>query len=723
MSYIIKNADGTVLTNLVDGTTDVKSTSLTLIGKNIDAYGTALNTNLVNILQNFASSSQPRNPLVGQLWFNKSDGRLKLYTLNGIFEEISAAILSNSQPTILKRGDLWIDTGNDQLYFTKDGVNVVLAGPIYKSSRGVSGWVPEVYIDDVGGTRSVTTLYTDGKIVGMLSTSSFIIAPINQVSDQGNQGMQNVTVGLTLNDQIPGIKFAGAATSADSVAGITPSLYLLKNNAGSDQTVTGTGRLTLNSDKGIMIGTYTDLSLYVSGGVSSRASSIQNNIADARTDIVTKRSDPPGADAFTRVITAYKDQVGINLNGQLPGTGINLQVEGTSYFHGDATITGNLTILGTQTQISSVILQIQDKNIELASSSTWYTDALVDGGGITLHGTTDKILYYHNSSTSWKSNIDWNINSGRAYKVSDLTVLTSSTLGVSVTQTSITRVGIMEELTVTNVIITGNGVTTRNASYGISTVNASGLSTGSTITVSLSVSVPILKSGATVTLDGIVDTNYNATYTITTVTNTITSSTFSVYSNGILSTVTPSLGATPTATFGDLMLSAYGDIDATGKRIKNLSYSTIPTDAATVQFAMDTAYIQSSAKGIAITLDISSMTNPNVEIAALLTQLAPPANPPLPPLYSSDTQYDLPLGYRARVLCTTIVVAVNNLPINTSINTTNVQSYPTGTPIAAITNISVTAGTLNAPTSFTYSVKEFRVVAGSPNYWQFYRNI
>ena len=83
----------------------------------------------------------------------------------------------------------------------------------------------------------------------------------------------------------------------------------------------------------------------------------------------------------------------------------------------------------------------------------------------------------------------------------------------------------------------------------------------------------------------------------------------------------------------------------------------------------------------------------------------------------------MPLGYRARVLCTSVVVAINNLPINTSINTTNVQGYPSGTPIAAVTNISVTAGTLNAPTSFTYSVKEFRVISGSPNYWQFYRNI
>ena len=723
MSYIIKNADGTVLTNLVDGTIDVKSTSLTLIGKNTDAYGTALNTNLVNILQNFSSTTQPRNPVVGQLWFNKTDGRLKLFTLNGIFEEISAAILSSSKPTILKRGDLWIDTINDQLHFSKDGIDTVLAGPIYSSVRGKHGWVPELYIDDVGNTRSVTTLYTDGTIIGMLSTSSFIIAPTSQIAYQGNQQMQVVSIGLTLTDQIPGIKFAGAATSADSVAGITPALYLLKNNSGFDQIVSGSGRLTLDSDKGINIGTYTDMSLYVSGGISSRKSNIQNNIADSRIDIITKRSDPIGISAFTPVITAYKDRVGINLNGQLPGDYINFQVEGVSYFHGDATITGNLNILGTQTQISSVILKVQDKNIELASSGTWYTDTLVDGGGITLHGTTNKLLYYDNDSTSWKSNIDWNIDSTRVYKVSDLTVLTSSTLGPSVTQTSITRAGIMEELTVTNVIIKGNGLTTTAASYGIFNVTSSGLSTGSTITVVLTSSVPILTKGSTVTLDGIVDTAYNTTYTITTVTNNLTSSTFDLLSAGSLSTTTPSLGATPVAIFGDLMLSSLEDIDSTGKRIKNLQYSTVPTDAATVQFAIDTAYVQSSAKGIAITLDISSMLNPEVDIANLLTKLAPPANPPLPPLYSSDTQYDLPVGYRARVLCSTTIVNIKDLPINTSINTTNVQSYPSGNPVSAITNVSITAGSLTTSTGFTYSVKEFRVVSGSPNYWQFYRNI
>ena len=720
MAYTIKNADGTVLLSLVDGKVDTKTTSLTLIGKNTDAYGTALNTNLVQMLQNFASTTQPRAPLVGQLWYNKADGRLKVYSLEGVFSEISAATLSDTKPITLKQGDLWIDTKNSQLYFTKDGVNTVLAGPIYSSLRGKSGWVHEVFIDDAANERHVTSLYSDGTLLGMLSTSSFIIAPTSSVY-QYNQGMFDIKTCLTLNLTIPDIRFAGTATNALYVAGISPELYLVKQNSGSDQRIDGAGSLWLNSDKGLQVGTYTDLSIAMTGSISARKAEIKNTIADSPINLITKRSDPPAGDAYTRVLTAYKDRVGINLNGTNPS--YNLHVEGTSYFHGNAIVSGNLTVSGTQTQISTLILQIQDKNIELATSSTWYTDALVDGGGITLHGTTDKTILYNNSATSWRSNINWDTMGGLGYKIAGLSVLTSSTLGTSVTQTSITRVGVMEELTVTNVIIKGNGLTTNSGNYGIQIIKSSGLTTGSIFNVTLNSIVPIISTGTTVTIDGVVDTTYNNTYTIVTATTTVTTS-FTVVSLGSHAQLTPTLGATPIVIFKDLMLSANvaGDIDATQHRIKNLQYSTIPTDAATVQYANDAVSIV-SLKGIVLTLDTTYMTNPDgVEIPYILTRLMPPVNSNTG-TYQSENLYDLPLGYRARVLCQSNILTIRNLPITVVTTSTNVQSYPTGTRVDAITNIAVTAPLYSTATSMTYTIKEFRVIAGSPNFWQWYRNI
>jgi hypothetical protein len=704
MAYIIKNADGTVLTNLVDGTTDTKSTSLTLIGKNTDNYGVSLNNNLVKLLQNFASVSQPENPVVGQLWYNKADGRLKVFNSSGYFGEISAAILSNTRPTTLKQGDIWIDTSNDQMYFTKNGQTLTLAGPVYSALNGKSGWVVEEFIDDQADPRRVVSLYSDGRLLGMLSTASFIIMPSETIA-QGNQGLFDVKIGLTLNNSIGDIQFAGTATNANSVEGITPSLYLVKTS-NSDQVLTGIGRLIYERDSEILIGTYADFSIQTLGGNTSRHSVFRNNITDSNITFVTKRSDPPAGagSAYTNAITLYKDKLGVNVGDSLPG--YNLHVVGNSLVDGDLTITKNLTVSGTFTTVLSVVTQIQDKNIELAVNNT--LDSFANDGGITLKGTTDKTILYHNSSTSWKSNIDWNLDAGKSYKVSNLVVLTSSTLGTTVTQTSITRVGVMEELTVTNVLIKGNGVTSKPGAYKIGQITAASTSTGSIITVILDANTvpisPIMSTGTTVVISGINSSEFNRTYTI----STATTGSFTLVSPVALTTATPGVGAFPFATFNDTAISASaaGHIDASNKRIKNVAYSSVPTDVATVQYAND-AVQTFSEKGLAITIDITNMTTPNTAIIGILTALVPPINDNFDQ-YQAESLYDLPNNYRARVLCKSTTVQVKNLPINVASSSTQVLKFPDGVA-SAITYLAITAGTLTTATNTVYSVKEFRV--------------
>lgn len=716
MAYIIKNADGTVLLNLVDGTTDAKTTSLTLIGKNTDAYGTALNTNLVNILQNFASVSQPRSPLIGQLWYNKADGRMKVFTLDGVFKEIAASILSDQKPTTLKQGDLWIDTANDQLYFTKDGINTVLAGPIYSGPKGKSGWVVETFLDAESNQQTVSSLYSNNVLLGMLSSSTFSLA-----AGQDVQGMGEITTGLTLNTSIQGIRFAGTATNATAVLGVAAEDYLLNNNGGNNQQIIGSGSLTLLSDAGLDIGLYRDLSLFTNGSVGSRGVIFRNNIVDGATRFVTVKSYPSGPDAQLTTLFIKGDQVGVNT--VTPNA--TLHVAGSGIFNGNVSITGDLTVVGTQTIMNTVMLAIQDKNIELASSSTgWYTDMLIEGGGITLKGTTDKTILYNNSSTSWKSNINYDLIGLRSYCVEGVSVLSSSTLGNSVINSSLTRVGVLSELTVTNVVVKGSGITTGEAEYEITAVSSvSTGTTGSAITIRLGSIVPIISAGTTVVVDGIADTEYNNTYIISTLTNYTTSTEFVVLSPVELTTTSPLLGANPIVTIKDLMISSSqnGDIDVTGHRIKNLQYSTVPSDAATVQFALDSVSIQ-SLKGFVITLDITNMATPDSDIAALLNALAPPVNNP-PPEYPSDTQYDLPVGYRARVLVTTNSIPVQAQPIVINKTDVPVQRFPDSIQVSAISNIAITTVGVVTTATYTYGVKEFRVIAGPPAQWEWYRDI
>ena len=66
------------------------------------------------------------------------------------------------------------------------------------------------------------------------------------------------------------------------------------------------------------------------------------------------------------------------------------------------TLSGDLTVQGTTTTISSTTIDVADKNIELGKVST-PTDTTADGGGITLKGATDKTFNWTNSIDAWSS--------------------------------------------------------------------------------------------------------------------------------------------------------------------------------------------------------------------------------------------------------------------------------------------------------------------------------
>lgn len=140
MAYIIKKTDGTVLLTLQDGRVNQLTTSLSLLGKNVDSYGEFYNNNLVGLLENFSSVAPPRAPLVGQLWHNRADDTVYVYSKTNKFQTVtgnSSAIVSSSNPiengTLISPGDLWVDTTNNQLNFTTDGTSFITAGPKFEN--------------------------------------------------------------------------------------------------------------------------------------------------------------------------------------------------------------------------------------------------------------------------------------------------------------------------------------------------------------------------------------------------------------------------------------------------------------------------------------------------------------------------------------------------------------------------------------------------------------
>jgi hypothetical protein len=68
----------------------------------------------------------------------------------------------------------------------------------------------------------------------------------------------------------------------------------------------------------------------------------------------------------------------------------------------DATFT-NLTVNGTQTIINTTSLEIADKNIGIGSTSS-PIDALADGAGITIYGTTNKTITWERDTGCFEYN-------------------------------------------------------------------------------------------------------------------------------------------------------------------------------------------------------------------------------------------------------------------------------------------------------------------------------
>ena len=116
-----------------------------------------------------------------------------------------------------------------------------------------------------------------------------------------------------------------------------------------------------------------------------------------------------------------------------------LTVTGGVGIGGTLNVQGDLNVQGTFTTINSTTITVADKNIELGVVAV-PSDLTAEGGGITLRGATNKSINWY-SGVGWSSSESWNLASGNTYKIAGTTVLSNSSLGTGVTNSSLTAVG------------------------------------------------------------------------------------------------------------------------------------------------------------------------------------------------------------------------------------------------------------------------------------------
>jgi hypothetical protein len=130
--------------------------------------------------------------------------------------------------------------------------------------------------------------------------------------------------------------------------------------------------------------------------------------------IVFSEAPQTGTECWILLYSEYGAGIGSSQQGDLGANNLTLtgQLRGPSTFiidpatvgddTGDVVIKGNLTVQGATTTINSTTLTVDDKNIVLGDSAS-PTDALADGGGITLKGATDKTINWIDATDAWTS--------------------------------------------------------------------------------------------------------------------------------------------------------------------------------------------------------------------------------------------------------------------------------------------------------------------------------
>ena len=448
MAYLITKSDGTTLTTISDGQLDDLSTDLTLIGKNYSGFGEAFNENLIKLLENFASTARPTRPIRGQIWFDVTELKLKVY--NGTaFQPVSSATIAATQPTSLTPGDLWFDDTNKQLYFY-DGINTLLLGPSYGLAQGLSGIRVTTILDSLNQSKVITSLYNNGTLIGIFSSSETEFTPKIPIS-----GFSGTIIPGFNASTIAGLKFNVTATNSEKLGGRLDTTYVRNDTSG---VIDGKLGVTL----GVEIGNAQQVKLLETNG-----DLLLQNVAQNKFIRFSARRGAVQDDAI--VIEPSSQTVKI-YDGFLSSQ---------TTVGGNLTVNGNLTVLGDTVSVNVSTLRVENKLIELGTSSdsSILTNEQADGGGIILRSSGaggHKEIFYSLDRDAWVFNQNVDLEYGKSFRINGVEVLTYNEgaatyeLTNAVTRaTGINIFGVQAEFTIDNIFVNNNRISSLNANGDI----------------------------------------------------------------------------------------------------------------------------------------------------------------------------------------------------------------------------------------------------------------
>jgi len=400
MPYTIIKTDGTVLTDILDNSVDKKSSSLTLVGKSTQNYGLEFNQNFVKLLENFANTTEPKNPIKGQLWYDTSEEKIRIFN-GSVFKEPNRPQVSTIEPD-LSPGDLWIDSYRRQLYFN-DGQGTRLAGPVYSEQQGVTGYEIVTVKDTNNADKTIIKLKIGNTLLGVFSKESFTPNYTNNegllLKSEGMRDAANVadSNGITLVKGFTpvytrvgeDVKFYITAKNAENLLDPQGNVISVNNFVQTNRDNYLSGTLSILNSTPLILGASNNLTFQFVG-----TSSILKNNRNSNDFIIQVKDSSTTNNAI--FIKASQSRVGIFESTPLATLDIN----------GDVNIRGNLvsnnsSINVFNTGVSTINIGGAASNVGIGYISGTTTiksdlDALknigANGGSITSSRTSFDLL-------------------------------------------------------------------------------------------------------------------------------------------------------------------------------------------------------------------------------------------------------------------------------------------------------------------------------------------
>lgn len=359
-------------------------------------------------------------------------------------------------PTSLENAELAYNEADDTLYYGKGSGGVGGTATTIEAIAGSGAYVTKgtnqtitgdktfsgvvIVPEPTSNTHAATKKYVDDSFAAV--TGSFTVA-----GDGGSN--QTITLGDTLTIA-GGTGLTSTGSSTDTITlnldntSVTASSYGNANTVATF-TVDSQGRLTAAGNSSISI-------------LNSQVSNWQEAVEDTASAMITSGSHTgisvqytdndgsAGTLSFTNTgvtsVTGTNNEITVSGTGTGPWTGaITIGLPDDVTITNTLTVTGDLVVNGNTTTLNTSTLVVEDKNVVLANVVS-ASNTTADGAGITVtDGSTGKTFNWINATAAWTSSENLNLLSGKVYEIDGVSVLSNTTLGSGVINSSLTSVG------------------------------------------------------------------------------------------------------------------------------------------------------------------------------------------------------------------------------------------------------------------------------------------